>query len=95
MAMTRRRPPSATYKWTSLAPYGLSFEKENNTMKRTPLTFTVEHLKDIMRDYCIAESGEVGPEVSNMYVTIGDEDSDEGIPTNFTTLTIEFADDDE
>jgi len=92
--MTRRRPPSATYKWTSLAPYGLSFSKENNTMKRTPLTITLDMLKEIFRDYCVVASGEVVPEVDNIYVTIGDDDEG-GIPTNFTTLTIEFADDDE
>jgi hypothetical protein len=62
-------------------------------MKRIPITFTLDMLKEIFRDYCIVESGEVGPEVDNMYVTIGSEHG--GIPSNFTTLTIEFKDSDE
>jgi len=81
------------YKWTSLAPYGLSFEKENNTMKRSPLTFDIDTLKEIFRDYCIQSSGEIPNEVDNIYVIIGGEEV--GIPSNFSSLPVEFRDDDE
>lgn len=60
---------------------------------RIPLTFTVDHLKEIFRDYCIQSSGEIPTEVDNMYVTIGSEEG--GIPSNFSSLTVEFKNDDE
>jgi len=60
-----------------------------NTLKRAPVTISLDTLKEVMRDYCIQTSGEITNEVDNLYVIVGSKDG--GIPLNFSYLTIEFA----
>ena len=59
--------------------------------KRSPITFTAEHLKEIFRDYCIQSSGEIPTDVAAIYVCVEAEDH----PIQFDTIVVEFKDEDD